>query len=605
MWEDLFTWLDARLSRYAILASGVLSLFFAAVLVPLFSSGTGFLRRVLGSRAVFIFLIFAALFACRWPVLLLPFELNIDESQMVAQAHRLTVDPVPWSSADFVTGDPLLSYALILVRPFGFGFDYLGARVVGLMCIWAATVFLYLSVKVKWGDRIARAAVCPMMFFYCWVSYPDFLHYFSEHLSVALIAVAIYLGLWAFSDSKRVNLGLFSSGVCLGAVPFAKLQGAPVGAFMFLIVVIAVFRRLESRERLRALAGFILGGVLIPALIFGVVAADSILGDFWISFLRISGLYGEGLLMPGKWIEYLTTSEEFFYYLLGIGAVVVPGLVFLLSWGRDLLKERRGWVVIVFGFLLVSIFLVLKPGRAYWHYFHFLVAPLCITAAFMLHLLLDYWERLQFKEKKSILVSKGIVLAFLFATTLPLVLVTGKSWLRLLGNEEDPKHFAIGSAKSYFDSPRTLLEKKIAEVSRSDDSLIVWGRYPSFYVRTGLVPATRYATTGPLMQNRDDVQISQERWEYFRARFLEDLERSRPPFFIDSIRASAAFGTPDQRGTETALGTRLCPDFRSLSRGTIESGLSSGKLAAVFACAFRRNEPRNWGRKRSGNEKVD
>jgi hypothetical protein len=70
--------------------------------------------------------------------------------------------------------------------------------------------------------------------------------------------------------------------------------------------------------------------------------------------------------------------------------------------------------------------------------------------------------------------------------------------------------------------------KHIGEAARPGDTMSVWGWMPSYYVDTGIAPATRDAighyvvSDGPYQQ-------------YFRQRHLADLERSRPAFFVDAV----------------------------------------------------------------------
>ena len=49
------------------------------------------------------------------------------------------------------------------------------------------------------------------------------------------------------------------------------------------------------------------------------------------------------------------------------------------------------------------------------------------------------------------------------------------------------------------------------------------------------------------MKNRVDIQLPPERYEYYRTRFLADLAREKPPFFIDAVHEGPYFGQPDQR----------------------------------------------------------
>ena len=75
----------------------------------------------------------------------------------------------------------------------------------------------------------------------------------------------------------------------------------------------------------------------------------------------------------------------------------------------------------------------------------------------------------------------------------------------------------------------------VSQVSQRGDSLSVWGWMPSYYVETGLSPATRDAVGHSL--------ISPGPYQsYFRNRYLGDLQRSRPVIFVDAVARGAFLG---------------------------------------------------------------
>ena len=68
-------------------------------------------------------------------------------------------------------------------------------------------------------------------------------------------------------------------------------------------------------------------------------------------------------------------------------------------------------------------------------------------------------------------------------------------------------------------------------------SLAIWGYTPGVYVQTGLVPATRDAVAAYAI-------IKGPYQEYFRERFLKDLDHSKPEMFVDTV-TSGAFLWPE------------------------------------------------------------
>src|SRR4051794_23955123 len=116
MLKSLFEWFDAHAESYWIVAT-------LPTLVLLLWSAGAFWRQAepASSRkreALFAFLILAVLLAWRWPFLLSADEYNPDESQLIAGAITLRIDPVPWRSVDGFTSGPLNFYPLLLPRLF-------------------------------------------------------------------------------------------------------------------------------------------------------------------------------------------------------------------------------------------------------------------------------------------------------------------------------------------------------------------------------------------------------------------------------------------------------------------------------------------------------
>ena len=68
-------------------------------------------------------LVFAVLLAWRWPFLLSADEYNPDESQLIAGALTLPLDPVPWRGVDGFTSGPLNFYPLLIPHLVGLPLD--------------------------------------------------------------------------------------------------------------------------------------------------------------------------------------------------------------------------------------------------------------------------------------------------------------------------------------------------------------------------------------------------------------------------------------------------------------------------------------------------
>jgi hypothetical protein len=82
---------------------------------------------------------------------------------------------------------------------------------------------------------------------------------------------------------------------------------------------------------------------------------------------------------------------------------------------------------------------------------------------------------------------------------------------------------------------KSVLADFVSRVSQRGDSMSVWGWVPAYYIETGLSPATRDAVSHYLMSPGPYQS-------YFRNRYLEDLEKSRPVAFVDAVARGAFLG---------------------------------------------------------------
>ncbi len=110
------------------------------------------LATILCSRALLLGSIAVCLFLCRYPILLAP-ELNPDEGQFIASAHKLFYDGNFFRSVDCGTSGPLNIYPLMLPAIFGFSPDYASSRVLGLILVFFSIYLLYRTLRAHRGGR--------------------------------------------------------------------------------------------------------------------------------------------------------------------------------------------------------------------------------------------------------------------------------------------------------------------------------------------------------------------------------------------------------------------------------------------------------------------
>lgn len=488
-----------------------------ATVAPLLPSGwrAGTARRMAETPGFYAALVLVALLAGQWPVFFVGHELNPDESQFLAGALTLTGDPVFWRSVDGQSAGPLVYYALVPLKPLGL-MNYFGARMVACLCLWGALWFSYRGLRAVWGEGWGRLAVLPAAVFFATSTRPDWVHYSSEHVSLWLLAVGLAGILTVIARdtaAKPGDGGWWSAGIALGAIPFAKLQAVPAAAGLILGAVawVATRRDWPAERRWCVLAAW--GGAIwiVPLTFAAMLTIGGAWEAFGISYLSQNLVYTaagwRGLGGALRGMTRLVTGNGMFAVLAG-GAVIVAA-VFRMRCRR--LRPVDQWAEgLLLAGLLASAAASLST-RGYEHYLLYLVLPLSLWAG--------GWAAVRDEAADGGGAGRGwtvaVVLGLLVAPQVVNRLVEGNRWLALM----EPGRIA---------PKQSPLGREILSRATPDDTLVVWGWWAAAHVQTGLRQGTREANT--FFQS----QAGPHR-DYHRRRFLEDLEKNRPKFFIDQV----------------------------------------------------------------------
>ncbi len=456
-------------------------------------------------------LVLAILLAGRWPSFLVPRQLNADECQLLAGAHALTYDPVFWRSIDGATAGPLDFFVLWPAGWLCGGESYLAARLTALGLLAISFILAHQCMALVLGRRVARIAGLGAVSFEALTNAPDFLHYSTELLPVALLATAAYAAIrrWVTSGGPLWS-GL--GGLMLGAVPLGKLQALPLAAGMGFCWLWAELRaKGPNRVRHRA---YLVTGALVPAALF---ACQLTLAGEWQSFIMSYWRYNLNYAAAGS-SAFGDMLMEVLNNSLGWDSLLHVWLPLNLIWLALLLRLRpipdratRIFTRAAFAAWLISLGSIVAPGRPFLHYWQLLIVPGSLLLGAMTAQLLSTspprWRR--------------------FERWLVTVCASGLVGIVLIHRAQYPNPF-ISSLAYYRQHPRTELATRVAAHAVPGDALAIWGWSNYVYVETGLRQGTRDAhferavAPGPMQ-------------EYFRQRYLADLQHSRPALFLDSV----------------------------------------------------------------------
>ena len=483
--------------------------------------------------------ILATLAAGRWPSLIYTRGLNPDESQLLAGAHALVADPVFWRSVNGGTAGPLDFFAL---WPAGwvFGWDtFFTARLTALILLAISLTLAHQVMAVMLGRPAARLASLAALPLEALTHAVDFVHYSTELIPVALLSGAAYAALrrWALAGGPLWS-GL--GGLLLGAVPFAKLQPAPLALGLGICWLLAEIRA-QGADAVRHRV-YLAGGALLTAALFAcqlTVAGEW--RSFFISYVAFNFSYAaEGVAAATIRDASLQMLKNSLVWDSLLALTLVAGLAWLVLLVRVRAHPDRTiriFTWIVTGVFAASVVLIIVPRRPYLHYWQLLLVPAVLLL--------------------------GVMIARLLTSSAPerrkrdqwLVAVSALGFVALLLQHRGryPNLF-VGEMAYFWQFNRSDLAMRVAARARPGDGLAIWGRADHLFVETGLRQATRDSHIAGLVAAGPHQQ-------YLRERYLVDLVRNKPAVFLDAT-CPAAF---DFRTPEFAH-DRIYPDLAAVIR---------------------------------------
>ena len=463
-------------------------------------------------RAYFIILI-AAFLVWRAPELNFPEQYDSDESEFLAAAQRLTVDGVGWRFCDLGTCGPLPIYILGWAIPLGLPVNYFIGRLTEIACLVATLFFLLRSICLMVGRRHALLVLFSTTTFYLLAWKPDFIHYSAEDLPVALLAACTWLLQTLYKKPTRALA--FVLGTLLGAVPFTKIQAAPLFVYLVAVIVALLFslpdrRFTNANDRFRCLGALLASVFIVPCLVLLPVICFGMWGRFIYRYILHSLAYGPLDFKPHS-LTYFQNAVYFFNYIkpFSLGLAEFSALAIALKFLSCASARDQSWLrglAVLFAYFVTTIAVILKPGTTYPHYLLFIIVPATLLSAWSMRGLLR-------GSRPAPIVHHPLLLPFFFfiVCILPQLL-------------DYSVHFRERPQLS--DRPEAdRVLATIKALAMPSDTMAIWGYAPEYYVESGVFSATRFSVT---------TSAPGKTYDLYRSDFLSDMAKSRPALFIDA-----------------------------------------------------------------------
>ncbi len=530
--RDFLFWLDAAPWRHWTVCWLLFTTTVALALAPNSRRAPSWaLKSWLFAAAMVI-----TLCAFRWPTWFYLRDLNPDEAQIVAGALTLDRFLLPWKHLDPTTHGPLCEYFLIFASWFGAPFNYVTARIMAALLQAGALLAVWATLRRLMEESPARIGVLSGLAFWCLTSWDDFLHYSSELPGIFLMAwsVAFLTRTLVVSGESLAHRSVFCflAGAFLGAVPYAKLQSTPHAGVLGFLGLALVWRMAnDSHTRMRLLAA-ILVGAITPTLLHGIyLTIFGLWNQFWYTYIVSAIDYMDTSAhrleeMPARFLHFSATSPSFAWFLWGnLGFA----LLYLRSSQRN--PPLKTAIILAWLSLAAAWFTVLRPGRLAEHYLHLLVIPLTTLVGLTLGLALG---RNDLADSSSGRFRWSVLAAFTALGLLPQI------W-----NHSIAYHRFVGHAQAHWQAAPSEPAVYIKDRSQPEDTLAMWGWAPFLLVETQLPHGTREAHSATQL-----IQWPLRR--FFQDRYIGDLQRWRPVWFVDAVGPGAfVFETREHHSHET------------------------------------------------------
>lgn len=510
------------------------------------SSASLFLSNLWLFDMVFIVLIALVLLHGRWSSIVYPLPLNPDEAQNAANAMRMHAYGFNWNVVDGATNGPLDS--LILCWPYLFGLDPTlnTGRLVAWALLFFICVYVYLSAKTICGRVPAVLLVLPLVVFYSLTDNPNFVHYSSELLPLFLLLAAHYLivkvSVERDGSPRREAIRYFLIGLLLGAVPFAKLQAAPIAVVAaFYPMILALIGPRQTRWRNAILLSC--GGIATCCAFLLPLVASGHIRDFWNSYIAWAFLYD-------KLNDYAPSARKALS-IVGIQSMIsddllmacFSGFILLLTLlvllhaslvarsGATAARATKYGAIYSLALVVAALWVIAQPGRADKPFDHYLMFYPPLVVVFCSYVVRTFIDR------------RADVLIFTAYYSFLAVSLIGTFFA-----DVGPRHKSTGAGEW----PRMAFEARSPHILSwlpiPEKHLLIWGWMSQWYLWSGITPAARETNT---YAEIDDTSLQ----GYFRGRFMSDVTASSPDVIWDAVEGrSFVFNRADQ-------GPGIFPEF--------------------------------------------
>ncbi|PKK38520.1 hypothetical protein BWI96_01755 [Siphonobacter sp. SORGH_AS_0500] len=434
----------------------------------------------------------------------------MDTSTWLSSAISINYYPDKlWKILNYTDSRPLTVLPILIPSWLGINLSYALTNVVTILCWLGIIFYFYKSIALFIDAKRALLITWTLCLFISTTWSLQHTAYNSEHISIFFITLATYLYVKFEKTGQTSGFQIFTLGIILGSLIYAKFQNAPMG------LVIAAFAMLLTLrlKNYTFLALLILGGILPTLLINLVFIYYHKLSDFWINYFWNYLLYSYSTqfqslptierfnpIRIGKFILNVKSSRIYFFALIPL---TILGVSYTLFRSRitSSFEKINGYFSVLM--VATSLYAIGQSGNLFSHYILYLFIPVlyCIAA------FIPYSNR-----KIS------------YASILLLVLV---SLIQAIYNVFTIPPESSSDKVAY----ETQIVDKIRQHSTDKDNIVIWGWVDRWYVQSN-------RACGYRMPHSHHLFMKSDLYAHRIANFIGDMEENKPEIFIDTMEST-------------------------------------------------------------------
>ena len=481
------------------------------------------------------FTIFSFILFARASSFLFGYELlNIDESQMMANAIRLQLNGFNIFEFDGTSSGFLNSLILTWPSLLGLDITFLSTRFTALILISLTLYFCFLYLRFEVNKLISFLIILPALLLFSLTNDPDYQHYSSELLSTLFIIITLY-GFRSYIETNKIYsllIGLF----LLGLIIFSKTQIIPTAIILCFLVSLYF---LWKKNYFMIFKNLLIFFAPIAIIIFSYFLAGY-LKDYYINYFEFSkavvskyslgeninpkNVITENVSTKSKIFDHLLLNSVFHYFYLKI---ILTFYLFLLMLSFKKTKKIFNYSFFLIVICIISVLMsIVITGAIYRHYFIPLVP---LTTLFV----------------GSIFTMVANILGRSFIFKIPIYfffIIFVTSFLF-----ENKKFYAQRYEKNQFNFQKINLNspKVLDYLGVQKGNIYIWGWAPQWYVLSYLFPSDRATISQKNIENYSNK-------EYFNSRLIKDLEDNKPNIIIDFVKPKSFLYTNPELGIKNS-----------------------------------------------------